>query len=66
MKLVRSERITKLGRLGEELVAELLHEHGFADIENLNLRRQNYPFGDLIGTRNGVRHFIGVKTRKLR
>ena len=45
MTLVRLERITKLGRLGEDLVAELLHEQGFTDIENLNRRRQNYPFG---------------------
>jgi hypothetical protein len=63
MQLVRLERITKLGRLGEVLVAELPHEHGFTDIENLNRRRQNYPFGDILATRNGVRHFIGVKTR---
>jgi hypothetical protein len=46
MQLVRLERITKLGRLGEDLVAERLDDYGFTDIENLNHRRHNYPFGD--------------------
>jgi hypothetical protein len=48
--MLRLERMTKLGRLGEELVAERLSEHGFVDIENLNLRRHNYRFGDLLAT----------------
>jgi hypothetical protein len=63
MQLVRLERITKLGRLGEDLVAERLPDQGFTDIENLNLRRHNYPFGDLLATKNGIRYFIGVKAR---
>jgi hypothetical protein len=61
--LIPLERITKLGRLGEDLAAERLSEHGFTDIENLNLRRNNYPFGDLLATKDGVRYFIGVKAR---
>jgi Holliday junction resolvase-like predicted endonuclease len=63
MQLVRLERITRLGRLGEDLVAERLREHGFDNIENLNQRRQNYPFGDLLATKNSIRYFIGVKAR---
>jgi Holliday junction resolvase-like predicted endonuclease len=63
MQLLRLERITKLGRLGEDLVAERLNHQGFTDIENLNLRRNNYPFGDLVATKNGVQYFIGVKAR---
>jgi hypothetical protein len=63
MSLVALERITKLGRLGEDLAAERLKQHGFAQIENLNLRRNNYPFGDLLATKDGVRYFIGVKAR---
>lgn len=63
MQLIRLERITKLGRLGEDLVAERLHDQGFINIENLNRRRHNYPFGDVLATENGVRYFIGVKTR---
>ena len=63
IQLVRLERITKLGRLGEDLVAERLRDQGFADVENLNLRRHNYPFGDLLATKDGVRYFIGVKAR---
>lgn len=54
MQRVRLERITKLGRLGEDLVAERLQDHGFSKIKNLNLRRNNYPFGHLLATRGGV------------
>ena len=32
--LLKIERISKLGRLGEELVAERLQHHGFTNIEN--------------------------------
>jgi Holliday junction resolvase-like predicted endonuclease len=63
MSLLKVERITKLGRLGEDLVAERLRYHGYTNIENLNLRRNNYPFGDLLATKHGVRYFIGVKAR---
>jgi hypothetical protein len=63
VSLLQVERITKLGRLGEDLVAERLHHRGFKQIENLNLRCQNYPFGDLLATKDKVRYFIGVKAR---
>jgi hypothetical protein len=45
------------------LVAERLRDHGFTKIENLNLRRHNYPFGDLLATKDGVNYFIGVTRR---
>jgi hypothetical protein len=41
------------------LVAERLQHHGYTNVENLNLLRHNYPFGDLLATKNGVRYFIG-------
>jgi hypothetical protein len=63
VSLLKLERITKLGRLGEDLVAERLQHHGYTNIENLNLRRHNYPFGDLLATKNGIQYFIGVKAR---
>jgi hypothetical protein len=63
MTLLKRERISRLGRLGEDLVAERLHRHGYTNIENLNLRRHNYPFGDLLATKNSIRYFIGVKAR---
>jgi hypothetical protein len=56
-------RIGKLGRLGEILAAERLAAKGFTDVEDLNLLRVNYPFGDLLASRHGVRYFIGVKAR---
>jgi hypothetical protein len=59
MQLVQIKRITKLGRLGEDLVAERLHDQGFTDIENLNLRRHNNPFGDLLATKDRVRTLLG-------
>jgi hypothetical protein len=63
MGLLAIERITKLGRLGEDLVAERLKDQGYTGIENLNLRRHNYPFGDILATKDGVHYFIGVKAR---
>jgi hypothetical protein len=45
------------------LAAERLQHHGYINIENLNLRRHNYPFGDLLATKSGTRYFIGVKAR---
>jgi hypothetical protein len=63
MSLLKLERITKLGRLGEDLVAERLEHHAYTNIANLNLRRHNYPFGDLLATKNGIQYFIGVKAR---
>jgi Holliday junction resolvase-like predicted endonuclease len=63
MELVPRERITRLGRLGEDLVAELLRDQGFVKIKNLNDARVNHPFGDLLASKNGVVYFIGVKAR---
>ena len=63
MPLLKLERISKLGRLGEDLVAERLQHHGYTNIENLNVRRHNFPFGDLLATKNCIRYFIGVKAR---
>ena len=63
MSLIQLERISKLGRLGEVLAAERLTLHGFTDVENLNLRRVNYPFADLMASKAGERFLIGVKAR---
>jgi Holliday junction resolvase-like predicted endonuclease len=63
MQLIQLERITKLGRLGESMVAERLKESGFTDVENLNRKRVNYPFADILATRDDIRYLIGVKTR---
>ena len=63
MTLLKLERISRLGRLGEDLVAERLQHHGYTNIEDLNLRRHNYPFGDLLATKSSIRYFIGVKAR---
>jgi hypothetical protein len=63
MQLIQLERITKLGRVGELLAAERLKQHGFTEVEDLNQRRANYPFADLLAVRDGIRYLIGVKTR---
>lgn len=62
-RLLRNERTTRLGRLGEALAAERLNQHGFSEVENLNSRRVNFPFADLIAVRGGRRFLISVKTR---
>jgi hypothetical protein len=44
-------------------VAERFHDQGFTDIENLNFRRHNHPFADLLATKDAIRYFVGVKAR---
>jgi hypothetical protein len=63
MALLKVERITKLGSIGEDLVAERLAFQGYA-VQNLNrTHRHNYPFGDLLASKNGTTYFVGVKAR---
>jgi hypothetical protein len=62
MQIIQLERITRLGLLGEELATERLEGEGFK-VQNLNKQRANFPFADLLATKDGVRYFIGVKAR---
>jgi hypothetical protein len=61
--LSRARRTTKLGQLGEILAAEALEHHSFQDVCNLNEKRNNQPFADLMATKDGKNYFIGVKAR---
>lgn len=63
MELLRNERTTRLGRLGEVLAAERLEEHRFSEVEDLNAKRLNAPFADLVAIRGGRRFLVSVKTR---
>ena len=63
MELLRNERTTRLGRIGEVLAAERLAYHGFSDVENLNDARANFPFADLAAVRGGRRYLVSVKAR---
>jgi hypothetical protein len=60
--LLRVERTSKLGRLGEKLAEERLTAAGFDDVQNLNMG-VNFPFADVLATRAGRRLLIGVKSR---
>jgi hypothetical protein len=62
MQIIQLERITRLGLLGEELATERLEGDGFK-VESLNRQRANFPFADLLATKDGVRYFVGVKAR---
>lgn len=63
MLLSVTDRISLLGRVGEELAAECLLRNGFTDVVDLNTISKNYPFADILAVKGGVRFFIGVKTR---
>jgi hypothetical protein len=63
MELLRNERTTRLGRIGEALAAERLAQHGFSEVQNLNEKRVNFPFADLVAVRGGRRFLISVKAR---
>lgn len=60
--IARIRRTSKLGQLGEVLAAESLTRNGFSGVKNLN-EGHNHPYADLIAERDGVRYFIGVKSR---
>jgi hypothetical protein len=66
MQLLANERTTRLGRLGEVLAAERLEAHGFSEVENLNTKRVNAPFADLVAFRGSRQFLISVKTRNER
>jgi hypothetical protein len=61
--LARIRRTSRLGTLGEILAAEALKRNGFSGVRNLNDQLHNHPFADLFAERDGLRYFIGVKTR---
>ena len=63
MGLLRNERTTRLGRIGEVLAAERLEQSGFSDVADLNATQTNYPFADISAVREGKRFLISVKTR---
>lgn len=62
--VLRVERTTKLGALGEQIAAERIADAGFTDIQNLNeTAKHNFPFADLTAKSGTQRFLIGVKTR---
>lgn len=63
MLLSINDRISHLGRVGEEIAAACLLQNGFTEVIDLNTVRRNYPFADVMAVKDGVRFFIGVKTR---
>jgi len=60
--LSTTERISKLGALGEAIAAEWLTTLGVLCTPT----PRNYPYADLIGSWNGKKYFVGVKTRNER
>jgi Holliday junction resolvase len=56
-------RAKELGVLGERMAIEYLREAGFSDISNLNDIKNNYPYADIVATRDGLTYAISVKTR---
>jgi hypothetical protein len=58
-----SQRFQMLGKVGEELAADLLSKNGFTEIKNLNLEMPNFPYGDLLARRGDRVYVISVKAR---
>jgi hypothetical protein len=59
---LRIERISKLGRIGEQLAEERLVNAGFTGVKNLN-RGVHFPYADILASRGGQQFLIGVKSR---
>jgi hypothetical protein len=47
---LRIERISKLGRIGEQLAQERLVDAGFTGVKNLN-RGVHFPYADILASR---------------
>jgi len=58
-----ARRFKRLGDIGESLTEELLTANGFANIQNLNRLKKNFPFADFYAEKDGVRYVISVKMR---
>jgi hypothetical protein len=61
-----AKRAGKLGLIGEQLALAELALHGFTEIRHLNHPKKNHPFApfaDISAERNGLKFWIGVKTR---
>jgi Holliday junction resolvase-like predicted endonuclease len=56
------ERMSKLGRLGEQLAAECLQRAGFTAVRNLN-QGTNFRYADIVASNAGERFLIGVKAQ---
>lgn len=56
-------RARRLGSFGEALAGHILQNAGFANIQNLNHIRENFPFADIYAERSGRRYAISVKIR---
>ncbi|WP_156394352.1 hypothetical protein [Mesorhizobium sp. Root172] len=60
--ILRAERTSRLGRIGEILAEERLRAAGFEGVRNLNLGI-NFPYADIMAIRSGQGFLIGVKSR---
>lgn len=58
-----TQKISHLGKLGEELAFSLLSRSGFTEICNLNEMKTNHEDADFLATKDGRRFFISVKAR---
>ncbi len=56
-------RARTLGSIGEDLALSFLERSGFANVQNLNELRNNFPFADIVAEYGGVIYAISVKTR---
>lgn len=60
---LEGKRFKKLGDYGELLAHQLLEEHAFENIIDLNEIKKNAPFADFFAIRDGSEYIISVKTR---
>lgn len=54
---------SNLGKCGEKLAEEVLADPGFKNTYNLNRAFPNFPYADIVATKDGTRYFISVKAR---
>jgi Holliday junction resolvase-like predicted endonuclease len=57
-------RKKSLGELGELFALKALVDNGYK-VSNLNDRRMNFPFADLLAEKDGIKYIISVKSRNM-
>lgn len=56
-------RAKELGALGETIAPRYLKRAKFTDILDMNTIKTNYPYADVVATRDGIVYAISIKTR---
>jgi hypothetical protein len=59
----KSKKIKALGELGELIGIKALVDAKYTNVSNLNDKKMNFPFADLLAEKDGKKYVISIKAR---